>query len=93
MNGVVGVHVLDVALGHQPERFRAAGRAVVAEGRDGGGLPRGAGLAAEAALLDDVQQAVGVLGGDAPAGQAVAGQRQSRRRTSSAAGASPTPGQ
>jgi mannose-6-phosphate isomerase-like protein (cupin superfamily) len=51
---VVGVHVLDVALGHLAQRLGAV-QAGPGELSHGGDLPGGARLAGQAALLDDAQ--------------------------------------
>jgi drug/metabolite transporter (DMT)-like permease len=76
VHGFVGVHVLDVALGHLAQRLRAAGAAVPGDLRHGGYLPGGAGLAGQAALLDDAEQPVGVGRADAQLVEPLAGQRQ-----------------
>ena len=75
MHRVVGVHVPDVAQRHLAQRLLAA-QAGVFELRDRGDLPRGAGLAGQAALLDDAEEPAGVRVGDAASGQPLAGQRQ-----------------
>src|SRR6202020_2922513 len=68
MDRLVAVHVLDIAQGHLAQRLRAVGSAF---GECCGrlDLPGGAVPAGETALLDDAQQAVGILWIDAPAGQ------------------------
>ena len=76
VHGLVGVHVLDVALGHLPQRLRAVGAGPLADGPGHGDLPVGPGPGGEAALLDDAEQPPGGVGIDAPAGQALPGQRQ-----------------
>jgi hypothetical protein len=73
---LIGVHVLDVALGHQPQRLRAVGSAALGERCDCGYLPGGAGPAGKAALLDDAQQAIDMDRIDAPPTESLVGQRQ-----------------
>jgi hypothetical protein len=58
---LVGVHVLDVALGHQSQRLRAVRSAALGKRRDGGYLPGGAGPAGKTALFDDAQQTGRIL--------------------------------
>jgi hypothetical protein len=72
----VGVHVLDVALGHLTERFGAVGSGTLGDGGGGAHLPGRAGLAGEAALRDDVQQPLGTGGFDAPAVEPFPGERE-----------------
>jgi hypothetical protein len=75
VDGQVGLHVLEVALGHPRERLLAVGSAP-GEGRDRVDLPGRPGLAGSAALLDDAKQPVGALLVNVPAAQALARQRQ-----------------
>ena len=71
---LVGVHVLAVADGHLAQGVGAV--EAVVEAVEGRGLPGGAVDLVDAAALDDLEQAVGVGGVDAPAREAVAGHRQ-----------------
>ena len=55
MDRFVGVHVLDVAQGHLPQRLPAVDAAVLGEPRDRGDLPGRAVLTGQAALFDDAE--------------------------------------
>jgi hypothetical protein len=59
MHRLADVHVLDVPLGHQPQRLVTVGSARLGDRLDRGYLPGSAGLAGQAALLDDGEQTVG----------------------------------
>src|SRR6516225_11313419 len=73
--GLVGVHVLDVALGHLAQRLDAI-RAALADRRDRVRLPGRPVLAGDAALLDDAEQPVGQGRVGAPAGEPLLGEWQ-----------------
>src|SRR5712691_9121261 len=75
VDGAVGVHVVYVELGHLAQRLRS-GQTAALQGGDSGGLPGGAGLAGQASLLDDGEQAVDVGLVNTPARESGTGERQ-----------------
>src|SRR5229473_3055829 len=76
VHGLVGVHVLDVALGHPAQRRAPVEPPAPLQLVHGLRLPGRPGTAGQAALLDAVQAAVGVPRVHAPQGQALAGHWQ-----------------
>src|SRR5260370_15870507 len=73
VRGLAGLHELEVPLGHLAQRGVAVEPAALLQRVHRLGLPRRAGAAGQAALLDDLKQALGLQGVHAPPAQPPAG--------------------